>query len=110
MNDDLISRKEDMDVLKKISFDHWFECGEYIGENPIEVKIINANKALEVIEDLQPAQSEIIMCKDCCHRVERKNYGNLGESAYTCESNMDGWILPDGYCNFAKRSEDGKID
>lgn len=47
----------------------------------------------------------VIRCKDCKHMVEHKGYGYLGESAYTCESNMDGWILPDSYCSMAERKE-----
>ena len=48
----------------------------------------------------------VIRCKDCKHMVEHKGYGYLGESAYTCESNMDGWILPDSYCSMAERKEE----
>ena len=50
---------------------------------------------------------ELIRCKDCKHMVEHKGYGYLGESAYTCESNMDGWILPDSYCSMAERKDNG---
>ena len=49
---------------------------------------------------------ELIRCNDCKHMVEHKGYGYLGESAYTCESNMDGWILPDSYCSMAERKEE----
>lgn len=50
--------------------------------------------------------NELIRCKDCKHMVEHKGYGYLGESAYTCESNMGGWILPDSYCSRAERKEE----
>ncbi len=48
---------------------------------------------------------ELVRCKDCKHMIEHKGYGYLGESAYTCESNMDGWILPDSYCSMAERKD-----
>ena len=51
-------------------------------------------------------QPEIVRCKDCKHRIEHKYYGNLGESAYTCEGNMGGWILPDDFCSKAERRTD----
>lgn len=56
--EDVIIRQAAIDALIKISFSHWFECGEYIGENPKEFQIINANKAIEVIEDLPSAQPD----------------------------------------------------
>ena len=64
---DLIRRKEAIDALKKIMFTHLFENGEYIGEDTREISIMNAEKALDVIENLPSAESErkIIYCKDC---------------------------------------------
>ena len=53
---DLISRQAAIDALKKISFSHWFECGEYLSEDTREIEIINSNKALEAIEALPSAQ------------------------------------------------------
>lgn len=53
------------------------------------------------------AQAEVIRCRDCKHMIEHENYGNLGESAYTCEGNMSGWVLQDSFCSMAKRREDG---
>lgn len=34
---------------------------------------------------------------------------DLGESAYTCEGNMVGWILPDDFCSHAKRKNGGAV-
>lgn len=48
----------------------------------------------------------MVRCKDCKHMVEHKGYGYLGESAYTCESNMGGWVLLDSYCSRAERKEE----
>ena len=53
-----ISREAAIDALKKISFSHWFECGEYLSEDTREIEIINSNKALEAIEALPSAQPE----------------------------------------------------
>lgn len=49
---------------------------------------------------------ELIRCKDCKHMVEHKDYGYLGESAYTCEGNMGGWIYPNSFCSRAERKEE----
>ena len=55
---DLISRQAAIDGLKRISFSHWFECGEYLSEDTREIEIISSKKALEVIEALPSAQPE----------------------------------------------------
>lgn len=55
---DLIRRQDAIDALKKIMFTHLFECGEYIGEDTREVSIMNAEKALDVIETLPSAEPE----------------------------------------------------
>ena len=56
--EDCISRAAAIDALKKISFSHWFEYGEYLSEDTREIKIISSSKALEVIEALPSAQPE----------------------------------------------------
>ena len=58
MRDDLISRQVAIDELKRISFSHWFKCGEYLSEDTREIEIISSKKALEVIEALPSAQPE----------------------------------------------------
>ena len=63
--DDSISRQAAIDELKRISFSHWFECGEYLSEDTRKIEIINSNKALEAINALPSAQPEVIRCKDC---------------------------------------------
>lgn len=57
-SDDTISRQAAIDALKKISFSHWFEFGEYLSEDTREIEIINGNKALEAIEALPSAQPQ----------------------------------------------------
>lgn len=49
---ELICREDALDALKKIMFTHLFECGEYINEDTREFSIMNAEKALDVIENL----------------------------------------------------------
>ena len=82
---DLIERQAAIDVLKKISFSHWFECGEYLSEDTREIEIISSNKALEEIEALPTAQPNLqptcnqlatvvkdtnVPCKDTISRTE----------------------------------------
>ena len=54
--DDMINRQEAIDELKRISFSHLFECGEYISEDTREIEIISSSKALEAIEALPSVQ------------------------------------------------------
>ena len=55
---DPIERQAAIDELKRISFSHCFECGEYLSEDIREIEIINSNKALEAIEALPSAQPD----------------------------------------------------
>lgn len=59
-----------------------------------------------VLLPLKSVKGELIRCKDCKHMVEHKGYGDLGESAYTCEGNMGGWIYPNSFCSNARRKEE----
>ena len=79
MINDLIRRQDAIDALKKIMFTHLFECGEYIGEDTREFSIVNAEKALDVIEALPSAEPErtakvmndgINYCENCEGYVE----------------------------------------
>lgn len=98
--DDCISRQAAIDELKRISFSHWFECGEYLSEDTREIEIINSKKALEVIEALPSAQPEIIRCKDC--KKAPKCYGDV-----LMKSKGGGYIYcPVEYCSEAERRTD----
>ena len=55
---DTINRQAAIDALKRISFSHRFEYGEYLSEDTREIEIINSNKALEAIEALPSVQPE----------------------------------------------------
>ena len=77
---DLINRQDVLDVLRNLAFDHIFQCGEYYGEDERQLTIINARKAIDVIEAIpsaEPEQEEFEWCHDCkeydqekhcCHR------------------------------------------
>ena len=53
---DLISRQDVLDVLRNLAFDHMFQCGEYYGEDERQLTIINARKAIDVIEAMPSAE------------------------------------------------------
>lgn len=55
---DLISRQDVLDVFRNLAFDHIFQCGEYYGEDERQLTIINAGKAIDVIEALPSAEPE----------------------------------------------------
>ena len=55
---DLISRQDVLDVLRNLAFDHIFQCGEYYGEDERQLTIINARKAIDVIEAMPSAEPE----------------------------------------------------
>lgn len=77
---DLINRQDVLDVLRNLAFDHIFQCGEYYGEDERQLTIINARKAIDVIEAIPSADlecQEFEWCHDCkeydqekhcCHR------------------------------------------
>lgn len=81
---DLISRQNVLDVLRNLAFDYMFQCGEYYGEDERQLTIINAKKAIDVIEAIPSAKTEIIRCKDCKHWKQQINY--------------QGTLLPFGFC------------
>ena len=101
--DDCISRSAAIDELKRISFSHWFECGEYLSEDTREIEIISSSKALEAIEALLSAQPEIIRCKDC--KYCEHWYADKGRCFLWHESGID--VFGNGFCNYAERREDG---
>ena len=88
--DDVISRREAIDALKRISFSHCFECGEYLSEDIREIKIINSNKALEAIEALPPTPPEQQWIP--CSEMEPKKSGR-----YLCTHSGTGLVSPDYY-------------
>ena len=79
---DLISRQAAIDVIR-------FECGEWTGlAKTIENKI----------NELPPAQPEIIHCRDCKHRGEKP----IADGRYWCEIH-DTFMY---YCSDAERRTD----
>lgn len=55
---DIISRQDVLDILRNLAFDYTFQCGEYYGEDERQSTIINAEKAIDVIENLPSAEPE----------------------------------------------------
>ena len=108
--DDTISRQAAIDELKRISFSHWFECGEYLLEDTREIEIISSSKALEAIEALPSVQPEIIRCKDCCFC--NLEYDDDDNQYYSCTARFDEsgfWdeVEAEDFCSWAKRRTDG---
>lgn len=99
---DLIDRQAAIDALKKISFSHWFECGEYLSEDTREIEIISSSKALETIEALPSAEPETIHCKDCKHSEHW--YSDRRRCFLWSEDGIS--VFNDGFCNYAERRED----
>lgn len=82
------------DALKIIFDVKRFSTGQTDNVSEI-VECISLLKA----EDVVP----VVRCKDCEFMEEHIGYGDLGESAYTCMNNMEGWILPESYCSNGRR-------
>ena len=66
----LINRQDVLDVLRNLAFDHIFQCGEYYGEDERQLTIINARKAIDIIEAMPSAKPEIkkgkyMKCNKC---------------------------------------------
>ena len=58
-----ISREAAIKTLKSIAFNHWFECGEYVGEKSMQISVINADKAFEAIEAVPSADVRPVVRK-----------------------------------------------
>lgn len=66
---DLISKQDVLDVLRNLAFDYMFQCGEYYGENERRLTIINARKAIDVIEAMPSAEPEIITIEEVSNQL-----------------------------------------
>lgn len=103
---DLIDRQKAIDALRNLSFEHVFQCGEYYGEDERQLTIINARKAIDVIEAMPSAEPErkIIHCKDCKFYTPMNRKLKTGICAITMHHLGD-----DGFCSDAeRRGKDGK--
>ena len=67
---DLIERQAVLDVFRNLAFDHIFQCGEYYGEDERQLTIINAEKAIDVIESLPSVEPE----RKTGHWIDTDNY------------------------------------
>lgn len=97
---DFISRQDVLDVLRNLAFNHIFQCGEYYGEDEKQLTIINARKAIDVIEAMPSIEleREIIYCKNC------KFYTPMNHKLKTgiCDMTMH-HLGDDGFCSDAER-------
>lgn len=44
--------------LSQIGFDHYFQCGEYLEEDVRKIKIMNFDRAMEIIDSLLSEQGD----------------------------------------------------
>ena len=65
----LISRQDVLDVLRNLAFDYMFQCGEYYGEDERQLTIINARKAIDVIEAMPSAEPEMITIEEVSNQL-----------------------------------------
>lgn len=86
---DTIYRQAAIDALKGLEFCHYMECGEYIGEETIEVRLINAEKARDALQNLPSAQSKT-------SRIENALHGKSAEEQY----DFIWWLLQNYAMNF----------
>ena len=66
---DIISRQNVLDVLRNLAFDYMFQCGEYYGEDERQLTIINARKAIDVIEAMPSAEPEMITIEEVSNQL-----------------------------------------
>ena len=81
---DIISRSVVKKLIEDNSFSHYFEFGEYYGEDTVKKQIIFTDKALSLIDNVHPVipKTDIFEwchgCKEydqedhCCHRWSNK--------------------------------------
>lgn len=107
---DLIDRQESIDALmekdKKLRNLNWYD-------NPYaEGECAGIDEALSIISNLplvQPAQPEIVRCKDCKHYTLKPQVNS--NYCYTRHCTRSALISskPDDYCSWAeKRTDDGE--
>ena len=108
---DFISRQDVLDVLRNLAFDHMFQCGEYYGEDERQLTIINARKAIDVIEAmpsveperkrgewvkedmsgyLTPGGNSIYHCSECGRTEGPCPYPRLTDFCPSCGADMRG--------------------
>ena len=98
---DLISRQDVLDVLRNLAFDYMFQCGEYYGEDERQLTIINARKAIDVIEAMPSAEPKERTAKVIEHDgsiTDDRGY-KYWRSEYLCENCKKKVIGGDEYCS-----------
>ena len=97
---DFISRQDVLDILRNLAFDHMFQCGEYYGEDERQLTIINARKAIDVIEAMPSVEQEREKGQWIIRYFDMETY-KYKEKAYNYYEKM-----PEGdvYCSECKES------
>jgi len=109
---ELISRQEAIDALKGLPTWWADEGGYYGGAQPPMVALLDPEDAVSAIENLPPAQPEIIHCRDCKHQIkdfhEDKRRKDGGYYVYGCElaDDYSHVCLDDDFCSRAERQEE----
>ncbi len=66
--------------IEDCSFDHYFEYGEYIGENPIQHRICMTDKVLDILDNIGKTNKRSkIRCNTC-----KNNDDELSGECYEC--------------------------
>ena len=97
---DLISRQDVLDVLRNLAFDYMFQCGEYYGEDERQLTIINAKKAIDVIEAMPSTESKRTakVIEHDASITDDRGY-KYWQSEYLCENCRKKVIGGDDYCS-----------
>ena len=96
MNDDLISRKEAIDEVKRLHDVAWANWKE---------TRISANTMIYALKDLPSAHPEIIHCRDCKHHWTYRCMGDFPTEA--CELEQTFYDANVDFCSLAERRTDG---
>lgn len=79
---DLIERQDVLNVLRNLAFDHTFQYGEYYGEDERQLTIINAGKAIDIIESLPSVEPETITIEEISNQL---GYATIQSALYWFE-------------------------
>lgn len=97
---EIIYRQDAIDAVK--SLPRWImdANGEFQPVDPPTVSMLDPEDAVSAIENLLPAQSDLIYCKDCEYLDVQGTYGQCGKGIL-------GIVNRDDFCSRAERREDG---
>ena len=74
-------------------------------------EVLDIYDNIEIIDNMPTIDAvPVIRCKNCKFIQEHKHYGDLGESAYTCDLKGGRYVYPDGYCDEGIRSTKKEVE